>query len=120
VKSLDELNEIKKQVKEKQQQEKNDDNIKIIISMGTCGIAAGARDVSSAILDELESRNLNNATVTYTGCIGLCEHEPLLKVESTDQPTVLYGNLNSESARKIVAQHIVNNKVVDEWSINKK
>lgn len=119
MKSLDDLNKIREEVK-KEQKEEVDNNVKITIAMGTCGIAAGARDVSDAILDELESRSLENVTVTYTGCIGLCEQEPLLKVETAEQPAVLYGNLNPEAARKIVVQHIVNNRILDKWSINQK
>lgn len=118
MKSLAELNEIKKEIKEKQEKGLTNDKVRITIAMGTCGIAAGARDVSDAILDELEARNLDDVDVVHTGCIGLCEQEPLLKVETAKQPAVLYGNLNPELARKIVVQHIVNEQIVDEWSIN--
>ncbi|SJZ81604.1 (2Fe-2S) ferredoxin domain-containing protein [Selenihalanaerobacter shriftii] len=118
MKSLKELNKIKEEVKEKQEKIKEND-IKITIAMGTCGIAAGAREVSEAILDELETRDLDNVTVAYTGCIGLCHHEPLVKVAAPDQPVVLYGNLNPEAGRKIIAQHIVNNRIVDKLAINK-
>jgi len=119
MKSLEELNKLREEIKSKEA-EAAESNVKITIAMGTCGIAAGARDVSDAILDELEARGLDDVTVTYTGCIGLCQQEPLVKVKAAEQPVVLYGNLNAESARKVVAQHIVNNQVVSEWSINNK
>ena len=88
--------------------------------MGTCGIAAGARDVMSAILDELSKRGLADIVVTQTGCKGLCDQEPLLDVCKPGQPTVTYGYLTPDKARTIVAQHLVNDSIVGDWVVKTK
>jgi len=90
---------------------------KIVIGMGTCGIAAGAREVMAAILDELSKRNLGQVAVTQTGCVGLCDKEPLVDVIKPGQPKVTYGRVDAEKARRIVTQHVVNDQVIGEWVV---
>lgn len=111
------LEELKK-IKEKAQADLEARNIegkdKIVVHMGTCGIAAGARETLLAILDEIEKRNLKNVIVTQAGCIGLCEYEPLISVEKVGSSKVLYKHVTPEKARKIIAQHIVNGQIVTE------
>lgn len=120
VKSLEELDKLKQNYRKEKNNGESEDEIKITIAMGTCGIAAGAREVSDAIRNELDSRGLDNIDVAHTGCIGLCDEEPLVKIEAKGQPTVLYGNLTPALSRKVVAQHIVNNQVVGEWAVDQK
>jgi len=84
--------------------------------MGTCGIAAGAREVMTAILDDLDRRGINDVGVTQTGCKGLCEQEPTVDVIKDNQ-TVTYGYIDGEKARQMVAQHLVNGNIVGEWVI---
>lgn len=118
MKSLDELAKIREQAKQMIQARENSEGIRIIVGMGTCGIAAGARETMSAILDELGKRGLANVTVTQTGCIGLCEQEPIVDVVMPGQPKVTYGHVNADRARQIIANHVVNGNIVGEWVLS--
>lgn len=118
IKSLEELEKIREQAKDLINLRKDNENkTRIVVGMGTCGISAGARQVLLAILDEIKKRNLNDVIVTETGCIGLCKFEPLIDVIKPGQPKVTYVNLDAEKARQIVAKHIVNNQIIEEWVI---
>jgi NADP-reducing hydrogenase subunit HndB len=86
--------------------------------MGTCGIAAGAREVMHAILDELENRGID-AHVTTVGCIGMCSKEPLVDIQQGDEPRVTYGNISPEMVPKLIEEHLVNGNVVDEWVVGR-
>ena len=85
--------------------------------MGTCGIAAGARETMKAVLKYVESENLQNILVTQTGCIGLCEQEPIMQVVLGEQPKVTYGKVTPEIAAKIMKEHVVGGKVVSQYVI---
>nr|PZN03723.1 MAG: ferredoxin [Bacillota bacterium] len=118
IKSIEELEKIREQARELINLRKDNENkTRIVVGMGTCGISAGAREVLTAILDEIKKRNLTNVIVTETGCIGMCRFEPLVDVIKPDQPKVTYVNVDPEKARQIVAKHVVNNQVIDEWVI---
>ena len=90
---------------------------KIIVHMGTCGIAAGARDIMSAFLDELEKRAIRDIMLTASGCAGLCSREPMITVELLGFPPVKYGDLTPEKARRIFADHVVGGSTVTEYAI---
>lgn len=117
MKSLEELARIREQAKQTIQLRESQDGIKIIVGMGTCGIAAGARETMNAILDELNKRNISEATVTQTGCVGLCEQEPIIDIILPEQPRVTYGKVSPDRARQIIANHVVNGNIVGEWVI---
>ncbi|WP_066353107.1 (2Fe-2S) ferredoxin domain-containing protein [Fervidicola ferrireducens] len=118
MKSIEELEKIRDQARELINLRKDNENkTRIVVGMGTCGISAGAREVLMAILDEIKKRNLTDVVVTETGCIGMCRFEPLVDVIKPNQPKVTYVNVNPEKARQIVARHVVNNQVIDEWVI---
>jgi NADP-reducing hydrogenase subunit HndB len=85
--------------------------------MATCGIAAGARPVLGAFVDEIAKRSLNNITVTQTGCIGICKYEPVVEVYVPGQEKVTYVKMTAEKAMRVVAEHLVNNQVVTELTI---
>jgi NADP-reducing hydrogenase subunit HndB len=85
--------------------------------MGTCGIAAGARDTMKAILDTIEKDSLNGIIVTQTGCIGLCEKEPIVQVVIGNQPKVTYGKVDAEIAKKILKEHVIDGKPVTDHVI---
>lgn len=89
------------------------DGIQIIVGMGTCGIAAGARDIMLTMLDEINKRNLK-VNITQTGCIGMCQNEPLIDVVVPGEDRITYGLVTKDLARKIVAEHIVNGNIVNE------
>jgi len=118
IKSIEELKKIRDQAKDAiNLRVDNDTKTRVVVGMGTCGIAAGARQVMLAILDELKKRNITNVIVTETGCIGLCQYEPLVDVIQPGQPKVTYVNMNPEKAREVVVKHIINNQVVDEYVV---
>lgn len=118
IKSIEELKKIRDQAKEMiDLRVDNETKTRIVVGMGTCGIAAGARTVMLAILDELKKRNISDVIVTETGCIGLCQYEPLVDVIKPDQPKVTYVNMDADKAREIVVKHIVNNRVVDDYVV---
>jgi (2Fe-2S) ferredoxin len=119
VKSLEDLNRIREQAKKSLEQRQSADRKQIKVYMGTCGIAAGARETISAIIDELSQENITDVEVTQKGCIGLCEKEPLVEVNTEDGNSTLYGFIDEDKARKIVRKHIMRNEIIDEWIVNR-
>jgi NADP-reducing hydrogenase subunit HndB len=94
-----------------------DDKVRIVVGMATCGIAAGARPVLNSFVEEAAKRGLKNVTVTQTGCIGVCRLEPIVEVQAPNAEKVTYVKVTPEMVSKIIADHIVNNKVVQEYTI---
>jgi NADP-reducing hydrogenase subunit HndB len=90
---------------------------KIIVHMGTCGIAAGAREIVSAFLGEIEILTEKDVILTTSGCAGLCSMEPMATVELLNSPSVKYGNLTTEKARTIFKEHILGGTIVTEYAI---
>jgi (2Fe-2S) ferredoxin len=86
--------------------------------MGTSGIAMGAREVMKAILDEIAQRGIQNVLVTQTGEKGLSSMEPVVDVIEPGKPTVTYGNVDAPKAKKIVAEHIVNGRIVNDYVVS--
>lgn len=115
VKSLEDLERIREQAKEMiDYRVGNENKTRVVVGMGTCGIAAGARTVMMAMLDELKKRNVQDVIVTETGCAGLCQYEPQVDVIKPGEPKVTYVNVKPESAREIVVKHLINNQVVSD------
>ncbi|HHX51654.1 MAG TPA: (2Fe-2S) ferredoxin domain-containing protein [Clostridia bacterium] len=117
MKTLEELERIKTETTKKMGVREEGDKVNIIVGMGTCGIAAGAREVMLAILDEVSKRNLTNVTVTQTGCIGMCAQEPLVEVDVPGKPKMIYGKMDGPKSRQVVAQHVVNGIAISEWLV---
>ena len=118
MKSLKELEEIRNRAQANINMRKDQEGVtRIVVGMATCGIAAGARPVLQAFVDEVEKRSLKNVTVSQTGCIGVCRYEPLAQVFVPGQEPVTYVKLTPELASKIVAEHIVNGQVVQDQTI---
>ena len=97
----------------------SDDNIRVLVGMATCGIAAGARPVLNAFVEECAKRGLNNVTVTQTGCIGICQYEPVVEVIVPGEEKVTYVKMDAEKAVKVVNDHLVNRNVVSEYTSGK-
>ncbi|MGN0171571.1 MAG: (2Fe-2S) ferredoxin domain-containing protein [Acutalibacteraceae bacterium] len=117
MKSLAELAAIKEKMKDKVVLREGAGETRIVVGMATCGIAAGARPVLNAFVEEVNKEGLSGkVTVTQTGCIGICQYEPVAEVLEGDQKTT-YVKLTAEKAKKIVEQHIKGGKVVDEYTI---
>ncbi len=118
MKSLAELQAIRERMqKQLDIRENDDDRIRVVVGMATCGTAAGARPVLNAFLEEVAKRNLENVTVTQTGCIGVCRLEPIVEVYVPGQEKVTYVKLPADMVPKIVSEHLVNQRVVDEYTI---
>jgi NADP-reducing hydrogenase subunit HndB len=90
----------------------------IIVGMGTCGIAAGARETMHAILDEMQKRQIDAHVVTV-GCIGLCASEPLVDIEQAGGTRISYGNVTAERVPRLIEEHLINNRVVEEWVVGR-
>jgi NADP-reducing hydrogenase subunit HndB len=116
MKTLEDLKKVREKALEQMKLREGKFSAKVVVAMGTCGIAAGARDVMTAILNELEKRGISDVSVTQTGCKGLCEQEPTVDVIKGGT-TVTYGYIDAEKARQIVAQHLVNGNVVSEYVV---
>jgi NADP-reducing hydrogenase subunit HndB len=112
IKSLDDLKKVREEALQKKKIQTESGKARVIVGMGTCGIAAGARDAMKAILDTIEKDNIQDVIITQTGCIGMCEKEPIVQVEIGDQPKVTYGKVSPEVARNIIKEHVVGGKVV--------
>ena len=121
MKSLAELQALRDQMKAKVGiREDENDNIRVVVGMATCGIAAGARPVLAAFTEEVAKRNLQNITVAQTGCIGICQYEPVVEVYEPGKEKVTYVKMTSEMAVKVVNDHLVNGNVVTEYTIGAK
>jgi NADP-reducing hydrogenase subunit HndB len=118
MKSLEELKAIREKMKKQMElREADENNIRVVVGMATCGIAAGARPVMTAFLDELEKRNLSNVTVSQTGCIGVCRLEPIVEVFVPGQEKVTYVKMKPDMVPTVVEQHLVNHNVVTDYTI---
>lgn len=117
MKSLAELEAIRKKTLENVTLRKDSSGIRIVVGMATCGIAAGARPVMTAFLEEIAKRNLSDVTVTQTGCIGVCRLEPVVEVFAPDKEKVTYVKMTPERVSRVVSEHIVNGRPVAEYTI---
>lgn len=89
----------------------------ITIHMGTCGIAAGARDIMSVFLKEIEKKRLKDVIILTSGCAGLCSQEPMITIQIKDQPPVKYVNLNDTKTKMIFKDHIIQGKIVEKFAL---
>ena len=118
MKTLAELQAIRDKAREKMTvRGNNEEAIRVVVGMATCGIAAGARPVLNAFVDEVAKRHLNNVTVTQTGCIGMCQLEPIVEVFVPGKEKVTYAKVSPEKVARIVADHLVNGNVVAEYTV---
>ena len=119
MKSLEELAALRNKAREDVELRKQGQGQtkKIVVGMATCGIAAGARPVLAAFVEEAHKRDLKDVMVTQTGCVGACRLEPMADVLIPGQDKVTYVHLDAEKAKRIVAEHIVNGNVVTEYTI---
>ena len=118
MKSLEELKALRESMQSKMNLRKEDsDTTRVVVGMATCGIAAGARPVLNAFVEEVGKRNLKNVQVTQTGCIGVCRLEPIVEVYVPGQEKVTYVKMTAEKAVQVVNDHLVNGNVVTEYTI---
>ena len=119
MKSLAELEAIRKKTLDRINLRKEDENqaVRVVVGMATCGIAAGARPVMLAFMDEIGKRELKNVTVSQTGCVGMCRLEPMVDVYVPGQEKVTYVHMTADKVARVVAEHVVNGRPVAEYTI---
>lgn len=119
MKSLADLQAIREKTREKMniREEEKNDTVRVVVGMATCGIAAGARPVLNAFVEEIAKRKLSSVSVTQTGCIGMCQYEPIVEVFVPGKEKVTYVRVNAEKVPRIVSDHIVNGNVVEEYTV---
>jgi len=115
--SPEELNMLRDWLKGETELRGEPKEIQITIHMGTCGIAAGARDVLSQLADELSQANVGNVTLKQSGCIGMCAQEPMLTLTDASGEEFRYGSLDKNKVREIVAQHVVEGNPITDYLI---
>lgn len=118
MKSLEELKKIRENMQNQMNLRKEDeDTVRVVVGMATCGIAAGARPVLESFVEEVSKRGLQNVHVSQTGCIGVCRLEPIVEVFVPGQEKVTYVKMDAEKAQRVLLDHVVNGNVVTEYTI---
>lgn len=118
MKSLAELQAIKDRMKDKVILREGVNGIRVVVGMATCGIAAGARPVLSTLVEEVNKEGLTDkVTVSQTGCIGICQLEPIVEVFEAGKDKVTYVKMTSEKAKRVVEEHLKGGKVVNEYTL---
>ena len=118
MKSLAELQAIKERMKSKVVLREGTNEIRVVVGMATCGIAAGARPVLNTLVEEVNNQNLyEKVTVTQTGCIGFCQLEPIVEVYEPGKEKVTYVKMTSEKAKEVVEKHLKGGNVVTEYTV---
>lgn len=118
MKTLAELAEIREKMKDKVSLREGTNETRIVVGMATCGIAAGARPVLNTLVEEVSSQGLSDkATVTQTGCIGICQFEPVVEIFEGGKEKITYVKVTPEKAKRIVTEHIKGGKPVYEYTI---
>ncbi|MEG0546506.1 MAG: (2Fe-2S) ferredoxin domain-containing protein [Oscillospiraceae bacterium] len=119
MKSLEELMAIRDKTRQKMtvREDTGDDIIRIVVGMATCGIAAGARPVLNAFTEEIAKREVKGVSVTQTGCIGMCQYEPIVEIMEPGKEKVTYVKMTAEKAVRVVNDHIVNGNPIVEYTV---
>jgi NADP-reducing hydrogenase subunit HndB len=118
MKSLAELQKIKERMKDRVVLREGTGDIRVVVGMATCGIAAGARPVLNEFVKDVSEEGLSDkVTVSQTGCIGICQYEPVVEVFEAGKDKVTYVKMNSEKAKEVVEKHLKGGKVIEEYTI---
>lgn len=119
MKSLEELRAIRENMQAQMGLRKEDSNqTRIVVGMATCGIASGARPVLMALSDAVQEKGLKNVMVTQTGCIGLCQYEPIVEVMEPGKDKITYVKMTPEKALEVLDQHIIRGQIVKKYTIS--
>lgn len=120
MKSLEDLMAIKAQMQDKIALRHASDEVRIVVGMATCGIAAGARPVLNAFVEGVAEAGLaDKVTVTQTGCIGICQYEPIVEIYEQDKEKVTYVKMTADKAKEVIEQHIKGGKPIADYTIGK-
>ena len=121
MKSLAELQAIKDKMKDKVVIREGVSSTRVVVGMATCGIAAGARPVLGAFVEAVNNENLaDTVTVTQTGCIGICQYEPVVEVYEKDKEKVTYVKMDADKAKVVIEKHLKGGVPVEEYTIGNK
>ena len=115
--NIEDLDKISEKIKRTVLLREGSGRAKVIIHMGTCGIAAGARPVMNVVMEEIEARDVKDVILTISSCAGLCSREPMMTVELQDEPPVKYVDLTPEKAKRIFVEHVIGGKIVTEYAL---
>ncbi len=120
MKSLEEL----KAIREKMHgqigfRSENENGTRVVVGMATCGIASGARPILNELVNQVANRNLDQVSVTQTGCIGLCQYEPIVEVYKPGEEKVTYVKMTADKAVEVLEKHVIGGKVVEDYTLNK-
>ena len=118
LKTIEDLKRLREQV-QAETRVRQESSKQIIVGMGTCGIAAGAREVMSAVLDEIAKRKLEDIAVRQTGCIGMCEKEVLVDIVLPGEPRITYGRVTAADIPKMITEHLINGRPIKEMIVGK-
>lgn len=118
MKTLEDLKAIREKMQNQNGMRSSDsDTIRVVVGMATCGIAAGARPVLNALVEEVNSKALKNVHVTQTGCIGMCRLEPIVEIMAPNQEKITYVKMTAEKAREVVEKHLIGGQIVTQYTI---
>ena len=121
MKSLAELAAIKAKMQDKVAMREGSGDVRVVVGMATCGIAAGARPVLSAFVEAVNAAGLSEkVTVTQTGCIGICQYEPVVEVFEDGKEKVTYVKMDADKAKRFVEEHIKGGKILTDYVIGNK
>jgi NADP-reducing hydrogenase subunit HndB len=118
MKNLEELRKLREKAQKNIKLRSQDAKIKVVVGMGTSGIAAGAREVLNKFINEINERDLDDVMVTQTGEKGMSSQEPIVEIREENKPTIVYGEMNPDKVEEVVEKHIVNGKVVEEYVVS--
>jgi len=118
LKTIEDLKRLRQQV-QSETRVRNESSKQIIVGLGTCGIAAGAREVMSAVLDEIAKRKLEDITVRQTGCIGMCDKEVLVDIVLPGEPRITYGNVTTADIPRIIVEHVIHGHIIKDMVVGK-
>ena len=118
MKTLEEIREIRDRMKGQIGIDGKVEKTRVVVGMATCGIASGARPILTKLVDEVKANGLEDVVVTQTGCIGLCQYEPIVEVYEPGQKKVTYIWMDEKKATRIVNQHLMLGQIVDDYTLN--
>ncbi|ACR78907.1 MULTISPECIES: ferredoxin [Kosmotoga] len=119
IKSLEELMKIKENALKELKMRDSEKRGKIIVAMGTCGIAAGAKETLKAIVETLNEKGIDDIAVVQSGCFGLCDVEPTIEVHMENSEPIIYGHVTPAQAKRIIEQHVIEGKVVGDLIVKR-
>jgi NADP-reducing hydrogenase subunit HndB len=117
IRSLEDLKRFREEIIEEKQRQASLGKVQVIVSLGSCGIAAGALETLKALQQQVEADGLKNVSISQSGCIGLCKHEPILEVVAGDSPKVTYGSVTPQIVQRIIREHILGGRIVEDFVI---